>query len=38
MGPGFVGIRIYTILKAFLEKKYKIMNTKLDTKMGIYLE
>lgn len=39
MDPGFTEIGIYTVLKAFLEKKkYTIMSTKLETEMDAYSE
>lgn len=37
MDPGFMEIGIY-IVPLTLRKKYKILNTKLDTKMGAYSE
>ena len=37
--PGFVGPEAYTVLGASIyEKGYKIMKTKLGTKVNIYLE
>jgi hypothetical protein len=35
--PGFVGLEAYTILGVSFNKKFKITNTKLGTKVNNYL-